>query len=294
MIGLQTTFYRDKGSVVKKTEKLISIFESLDMPPYVQIGPPPVDERFETLVSKLNTLKDKHEVEYSVHQSIWLPLPDFFLNLGSSNGTVKRGTLNSLKKSIDFARRIGAKNVSFHAGCAANKVVQDEEFEPLTTLDTIPYEEAYLNVEENFKKLLEYAKRDIKLSVENLNYRPERRYLFSTPGDFQRLPNGINILFDTGHAYFSENRVGDPSYIEKMIKIIGGKITEIHASDNDGSEDQHKLVGFGTVPFQKIFQMISKKQKLPPVVIEATQKKYNYSVDDLKTSIRTLARLLKC
>jgi len=291
MIGLQTTFCRYKNSVVEKTEKLISIFESLDMPPYVQIGPPPVDEKFETLVSKLNTLKDKHEVEYSVHQSIWLPSPDFFLNLGSSNGTVKRGTLNSLKKSIDFARRIGAKNVSFHAGCAANKVVQDEELEPLTTFDTIPYEEAYLNVKENLKKLLEYAKRDIRLSIENLNYRPESRYLFSTPEDFQRLPKGIGILFDIGHAYFSGKRIGDSSYIEKMVNAVGGKITEIHASDNDGSEDQHKLVGFGTVPFQKI-QLISKKQKLPPIIIEAEQARYNYTASDLKTSIKTLAKII--
>lgn len=290
MIGAQTTFYGYKGDVVEKTRKLINIFESLDMSPYVQIGPAPA-EVFETLVSELNMLKDRHEVEYSVHQSIWVPSPDFFLNLGSSEEVAKGSTVDALKESIDFARGIGAREVSFHAGCAASKVVQNEELEPLTILGAISYEEAYSNVGESLKELLGHAKGDVKLSIENLNYRPERRYLFSTPEDFQRLPLGVNVLFDTGHAYFSETRMGDPSYIEKMIEIVGGKITEIHASDNDGSEDQHKLVGFGSVPFSKIFELITKKQKLPPIIIEAAQAKHGYSEDDLKRSLKGLTQL---
>lgn len=292
MIGLQTTFYGYPKPVLGKVKKVIGVFESLDMPAYTQIGPTPAGEEFEMLVSELNNLKNSHEVDYSVHQSIWLPSPDFFLNLGSSDETVKKGTLNSLKRSIDFARRIGAKNVSFHAGCAANKVTQDKEFEPLRISDAIPYEEAYSNVRETLKNLLSYAKRDIKLSVENLNYRADKKYLFSTPEDFRRLPRGVNVLFDTGHAYFSGARIGDPSYFEKMIGAIGGKITEIHASDNDGSEDQHMLAGFGKVPFSKIFDLIAKKQKLPPVVIEAVQAKHGYSEDDLRKSIGALANLL--
>lgn len=292
MIGIQTTFYGYRGGVTEKVKKLIDVFESIRVPPYVQIGPSPAEE-FETLVSELNSLKDKHGVQYSVHQSIWLPSPDFFLNLGSSNEAVKKGTFNSLKRSIDFAREIGAKNVSFHGGCAANKVTQDEELEPLTTIDAIPYEKAYSNVEESLKKLLNYAKRDVKLSVENLNHRPERRYLFSKPEDFRQLPPGIDVLFDTGHAYFSGAKSRSPSYVKKMIEVVGGKITEIHASDNDGSEDQHKLVGQGSVPFSKIFELIARKQKLPPVIIEAAQTKHGYSEDELKRSIKSLAQFIK-
>lgn len=291
MIGIQTTFYGYKGGVIEKVKKLIDVFESIHMPPYIQIGPSPADEGFETIVSELNVLKDEHGVQYSVHQSIWLPSPDFFLNLGSSDEAVKKGTLNSFKKSIDFAREIGAKNVSFHGGCAANKVTQDEALEPLTTLDAIPYEEAYSNVKESLKKLLKYTKGDVKLSIENLNHRPERKYLFSKPEDFRQLPPGINVLFDTGHAYFSGTRLRDSSYIERMIEIVGGKITEIHASDNDGSEDQHKLVGLGSVPFSEIFELIANKQKLPPVIIEAAQTKHRYSEGDLKRSIKSLAQL---
>lgn len=291
-MGVQTTFYGYRGDVVDKVKNLIDIFESLGMPPFVQIGPSAAKDGFETTVSKLNSLRDKHGVEYSVHQSIWLPSPDFFLNLGSSTEAIKKGTIDSLKRSIDFAMEIGARNVSCHAGCAANKMTQDEEFEPLTIVGGISYEEAYSNVEKSLEKLLKYAKKGVKLSVENLNYRPERRYLFSTPEDFERLPVDVGVLFDSAHAYFSGIKSKNSAYNEKMLEIVGGKVSEIHASDNDGSEDQHKLPSYGKVPFAKMFKLISKKQKLPPVIVEAVQAKNGYSEDDLKRSIKFLAKLL--
>jgi len=291
MIGVQTTFYGYSGDIVDKVKKLIGVFESLGMPPFVQIGPSVAKDGFDTTVSKLNSLKDKHGVEYSVHQSIWLPSSDFFLNLGSSSEEIKNGTIDSLKRSIDFAREIGAKNVSFHAGCAANRMTQDEEFEPLTVIDSIPYEKAHSNVKKGLEKLLKYAGKDVKLSVENLNYRPERRYLFSTPEEFKRLPSGVGVLFDSAHAYFSWIKSKDPSYVENMIGVVGGKISEIHASDNDGTEDQHKLPGHGKVPFTELFKIITKKQKLPPVIIEAVQAKNVYSEKNLRESIKFLTKL---
>ena len=292
MIGVQTTFYGYRGDVVGKVKKLIGVFESLGMPPFVQIGPSVTKDGFDTTVSKLNSLKDRHGVEYSVHQSVWLPSPDFFLNLGSSSAEIKNGTIESLERSVEFARGIGAKNVSFHPGCAANKMTQDEEFEPLTIVDDIPYREAYSNVKDGLKKLQKHAKKDVKLSIENLNYRPERRYLFSSPEDFKRLPSGAGVLFDSAHAYFSGIAVEDSSYVKKMVGVVEGKISEIHASDNDGSEDQHKLPSYGIVPFSEMLKLIAKKQKLPPVIVEAAQVKNGYSEDDLKKSIKFLVKLV--
>lgn len=293
MIGVQTTFYGFSGDVVGKAKRLIGVFESLGMVPFVQIGPSEVKGGFEDVVSELNSLKDKHGVEYSVHQSIWLPSPDFFINLGSSDATVKKETVASLKRSVEFARSIGAKNVSFHAGCAANKMAQEKEFEPLDISDSIAYETAYSNVTEGLKQLLRHAKKDVKLSVENLNYRPGRRYLFSMPEDFEHLPKNVCVLFDSAHAYFSGLAVKDSSYFRKLVEVVGGKISEIHASDNDGSEDQHRLPGYGKVPFSEIFELIAKSQKLPPVIVEATRAKNNYSEADLKKSIKYLARLVE-
>ena len=291
MIGAQTTFYGHEGTVVENAEKLINIFESIGMMPYIQIGPPPTDEILEDVAFGLNRLKQEHEVEYSVHQSIWLPSFNFFLNLGSSNLTVKNGTIDSLKKSINFAREIDAKNVSFHGGYAADIVVQNEKSKPLTPLGIISRVEAYSNVRQGIKKLRRYAGRDVKLSIENLPHRPALRYLFSTPEEFRRLFPSIGVLFDTGHAHLSATKTENHTFVERMVETTKGKITEIHASDNDGLEDQHNLPCYGEVPFSSMFRLISEKQKLPPVVVEAIEG--GYSEVALKISIRLLSRLME-
>ncbi len=292
MIGVQTTFYGFKGDVVGKAKRLVALFESLGVTPFVQIGPSEVKGDFETVVSELNSLRDKHGVEYSVHQSIWLPSPEFFINLGSSDAEVKKESVASLEKSIDLARRIGARNVSFHAGYAANTMTQEKEFEPLTLADGIPYEEAYSNVNDCLKKLQRHAKKDVKISVENLNYRPASRYLFSSPADFKKIPTEVGVLFDTAHAYFSGFAAKDPAYVKKLVVLVGGKISEIHASDNDGSEDQHKLPGHGKVPFQEMLGLIAKAQELPPVIVEATQAKNGYTEVDLMKCVKYLEKLV--
>ena len=291
-IGVLTTFYGYKGGVVNKVKNIIKVFQSLNLRPFIQLHSQS-GGTFGEIVSELSKLKDVFDVKYSVHQSMWLPSEGFFLNLGSSDAEVWRKSLKSIEKSIDFAKAIEAENVSFHAGYAANSVLQEREFEPLTPIGEIPFEEAYSNVRRGLEELLDYADRDIQLSVENLCYRPERRYLFSLPEDFEHLVEGINVLFDVGHAYYSEKRLNDTTYIEKMTEIIEGRITEMHVSDNNGLEDEHKLIGYGyNIPFLKIFKQISKFQRMPPIIIEASKRKHRYSEEDLKNSINVLMKIL--
>jgi len=141
--------------------------------------------------------------------------------------------------------------------------------------------------------LLKYASEDIELSIENLNYRPEKRYLFSQPEDFKFLPKEVGILFDVGHVHYSQQKLKDLSYTRRMINKIGGRITEIHLSDNDGLEDEHRLPGMGSIPILDIFQQISERQKLPAIIIEAFSGKNGYSEADLKNSIKELVTLIK-
>jgi sugar phosphate isomerase/epimerase len=290
-IGVLTTFYGYRGGVVNKVKSLIAVFQSLNLRPFIQLHSQS-GGTFGEIVSELSKLKDEFDVKYSVHQSMWLPYEDFYVNLGSSDAEVWRKSLKSIEKSIDFAKAIEAENVSFHAGYAANHVQQKSEFDLLTPVGEIPYETAYSNVRRGLEELLDYANGNVHLSVENLCYRPERRYLFSLPEDFEHLVEGVNVLFDIGHAYYSEKMLNDTMYIEKMTEMIGGRITEMHVSDNNGSEDEHKLIGYGHIPFLKIFNQISKFQRMPPTIIEASKRKHLYSEEDLKNSINILRKIL--
>jgi sugar phosphate isomerase/epimerase len=159
---------------------------------------------------------------------------------------------------------------------------------PLKPAGKVPYGEAYKNAGTGIGKLLGSAG-NIRLSIENLNFRPESRYLFSSPEDFLRLQKGVGVLFDVGHAYFSQIRTGDVDYIHKLIDATAGRITEVHISDNDGSEDQHMLPGRGKVPIKDILEEIAEKQELPPLIIEASRKIHGYSEEDLKKSIIELS-----
>jgi sugar phosphate isomerase/epimerase len=116
--------------------------------------------------------------------------------------------------------------------------------------------------------------------------------LFSSPDDFRLLPKGAGVLFDVGHAYFSQIRLRDDSYIQKLVDATAGRITEVHISDNDGTEDQHMLPGRGKVPIEEILELIAEKQNLPPLIIEASRKIHGYSEDDLKKCIIELSGLL--
>lgn len=286
-IGVITTFFGYKGKILHKIRLLSEIFVSLGIRPYIQLHSEPHEE-FDSLVPELISLQKEYDIEYSIHQSLWLPRGDFFINLGSSDPDVREGSIQAMKRSMDLAVLIGAKNVSFHAGYAANDMRQGSEFDTLTPVNEIPYEVAYNNVNRGLQELLDYFDEHIQLSIENLCYRPQNRYLFSKPSDFLHIPDRVGVLFDIGHAYYSRVRMNDPGYIDRFIQITGGKITEIHASDNQGKEDEHKLVGFGSIPFPEIFDTIRKFQRMPPVIIEATSRRYNYSDTDLKTSIMQL------
>ena len=86
MIGISTIFYgfRNKN-IVDKVEKLVNIFNNMKLRPLVQIGASYPEDDFSGTVSKLLELKKSYNIKYALHQSIWLPNPDFFINIASSN-----------------------------------------------------------------------------------------------------------------------------------------------------------------------------------------------------------------
>src|SRR3972149_7319410 len=146
MIGVSTIFYgfRPPG-VADKVHRLIEVFESVGMPPLIQLNSAP-GEALADVVMELNGLREEFGVHYSIHQSMWLPHDDFYLNLASPDPEMRRNTREALKKSITFAQSIGADNVSFHPGCAGHIVSPAEEFVAPEVVDLIPYEEAYAHV----------------------------------------------------------------------------------------------------------------------------------------------------
>tara|TARA_B100000029_G_scaffold230656_1_gene228126 strand:- start:48519 stop:49406 length:888 start_codon:yes stop_codon:yes gene_type:complete len=294
MIGASTSYYGYHGeSIENKVKKLIDIFVKCEMKPYIQIGAGKNNIEYNELVNILNDYRDKNEVIYTIHQSIWLPSDDFYINIASSDEQIREKSINCIEKNIEFARDIGVKNISFHGGYATNTLSQKQEFAPLDSQDSISYEEAYNNSIDSLNRLIEIANGDVKLSIENFNFRPERRYLFSRVEDFDRIPDKIGVIMNIGHLYYTKMRLKQEDYITKMIDALTDKVNEIHINDNDGSEDLHKLVGKGDIPIREILKLIKEKRDLPHLIIEAHKQRHSYSDDDLINNILELREIAR-
>jgi sugar phosphate isomerase/epimerase len=292
MIGVSTIFYGYGGDpIVAKIRKIAGIFKHAAYPPFIQIGAAEPKAGYDEVIREALELKEIYEIKYSLHQSIWLPSKDFYINLASSIEETRKKSIWALKRSIDFARDIGAKRMSFHAGYATNTVTQEEEFLPVTPSELIPLDEAYRNSIESIEELLDYAGDDVQLSIENFNFRPERGYLFSLPKDFAVLPKKIGVILNTGHVYYCQMKLKDRNYQKQLISSIVGRVFEMHVNDNDGSEDQHMLVGHGKVPLRSILKDVLRHQKMPDLIIESHKKRHGYSEDDLKNNIAFVAKL---
>ena len=131
------------------------------------------------------------------------------------------------------------------------------------------------------------------ISIENFNYRPERRYLYSQVNDFEKLPKDIGVNLNIGHLYYTEKKLKINSYTDEMIDSVRNRIHEMHINDNDGTEALHKLVGKGDIPIRDIIKKVSKGRDTPHLIIEAHKSRHEYSDNDLIENILELNRISK-
>jgi sugar phosphate isomerase/epimerase len=82
---------------------------------------------------------------------------------------------------------------------------------------------------------------------------------------------------DLGHA----NLEGQ---IEPFFKMLADKIIHIHASDNDGIEDQHFGIGQGKIDYNWFAQTLKKISYDKTVIVE--------SITNVPDSIQKLKQLL--
>jgi sugar phosphate isomerase/epimerase len=96
-----------------------------------------------------------------------------------------------------------------------------------------------------------------KLMLENVyERRPEDiEFIFEkTPG------NNLGFCFDIGH----QNAFSTTNF-ERWMEVLGPYVGQLHLHDNDGSWDQHRRLGGGTIDFPSFFDTLKIYRKTPPV-----------------------------
>lgn len=228
---------------------------------YIEILDDGTHELDKKRVATLKEAAKSFDLEYSLHA----PFAD--INIASPSKPLLNTAMKRLKQSIEYASAMDAKLWVFHPG----QQTGISQFYP-----GAEWRQNNQSIQELYKTAEEYG---VNTALENL---PAKYwFLMKTPEDFNRfyretgLP--IGIVLDLGHANLE-------AQIEPFFNRLGDKIVHVHASDNNGVEDQHLGIGEGKIDFDRFAQALKKLGYDRTVVVE--------SLTNVKQSIRKLKQLL--
>ncbi|MGA3289729.1 MAG: sugar phosphate isomerase/epimerase family protein [Candidatus Bathyarchaeia archaeon] len=228
---------------------------------YIEILDDGTHELDKKRVVTLKEAAKSYSLEYSVHA----PFAD--INIASPSKNMLNASMKRLKQSMVYTNMLDAKLWVFHPGAKTGI----GQFYP-----GADWKQNNESIQELYDKAEEYG---INIALENL---PAKYYFFmSKPEEFVRFYRETNlpigIVMDVGHAHLE-------GQIEPFFNMLADKIVHIHASDNNGLDDQHLGIGEGKIDYKWFQQTLKKMGYDKSVIIE--------SMTNVQESIQKLKQLL--
>jgi sugar phosphate isomerase/epimerase len=228
---------------------------------YIEILDDGTHDLNKTRIAQLREAAKSYGLTYSLHA----PFAD--INIGAPAKPMLAASMKRLKQSLANASAIDAKMWVFHPAqrTGIGQFYPDADFQTMCR-----------SVEELYDVAEEYG---VNMAMENLPHK--YWFLMSTPAEYMRfyketnLPVGITL--DLGHAHLE-------GQIQPFIEQLADKIVHIHASNNDGSDDQHNGVCDGTIDYVAFTESLKKIGYDKTVVVE--------SMRGVPESIKRLRELL--
>ncbi len=93
---------------------------------------------------------------------------------------------------------------------------------------------------------------------------------------YSEFDQDIGLVLDIGHANLNHQ-------IQEFIAKFSNKIVHMHVSDNDGVQDIHLGLGYGTVNWKTVAEAIKKIGYSGVIILE--------SVEHVEESLQTLRKL---
>lgn len=200
-------------------------------------------------IASLKEIAKKHGIEYSLHA----PFVD--VNIASPIKPMLTLSLKRVKQSINHASALDAILVVIHPGA-------------YTGISSFTPGASWKQNTESLEDIYRYAeKKGVNVAIENL---PAKYwFLMSSPQDFIRFYKetglSIGIVLDLGHAHLE-------GQIEPFFNQVADKIVHVHASNNDGSDDQHNGVEDGTINYNHFAENLRKIGYDKWVIVESSRK----------------------
>ncbi len=165
------------------------------------------------------------------------------------NKEIRNFSLNFYKKIFDYLSELEAKRMTIHLGSDFTFGVSGEKKQ---TYQVYPkeYEDYFDKI---FWEMKDYIKKDKSLffCIENVG---GFRYPFILNLLEKYLGDNFALTLDTGHINRLEReaRKREIDFFEKNKKFI----KTCHLHDNDGSWDQHNIIGKGNIDFLYYFRLL--------------------------------------
>ena len=222
------------------------------------------DEGLHTLnkrrVKNLKEAAEAHNLDFVVHA------PWAGINIATPSPDLRRAVLKRLTKSLVLAGQLGCRLWLFHPGSR-------------TGLSPIyPGKDWQLNLE-SVRTLLNVARREgVEIAIENT---PEPfPSLMKSVDEFHRfyedLEDDIGMVLDVAHANLNRQ-------IQDFIKQFSKKIVHMHVSDNDGANDLHLGIGYGSIDWASVAKLVKEAEYGNLIMIESTE--------HVKESVQVLRKL---
>ena len=215
---------------------------------YIEILDDGTHELNQKRIELLKEVAKSYDLEYTMHA----PFAD--INIASPSKTILEASIKRLKQSLRYANALDAKLWVFHPGARTGI----SQFYP-----GVEWKQNIASIQQLYKEAEELG---VNIALENL---PAKYwFLMKTPEDFSKLYKETNlpigIVLDLGHA----NLEGQ---IEPFFNQLADKIIHIHASDNNGVDDDHLGVGYGKIDYRWFAETLKKIGFDRKVVVESTQ-----------------------
>jgi len=222
------------------------------------------DEGLHTLnkrrVKNLKEAAEAQNLDFVVHA------PWAGINIATPSPDLRRAVLKRLTKSLVLAGQLGCRLWLFHPGSR-------------TGLSPIyPGKDWQLNLG-SVRTLLNVARREgVEIAIENT---PEPfPSLMKSVDEFHRfyedLEDDIGMVLDVAHANLNRQ-------IQDFIKQFSKKIVHMHVSDNDGANDLHLGIGYGSIDWASVAKLVKEAEYGNLIIIESTE--------HVKESVQFLRRL---
>jgi len=216
---------------------------------YIELLDDGTHELNKTRISQLREAAKSYSLKYSLHA----PFAD--VNIASPIKPLLNASLKRLKQSIQSAHEMDAKLWVFHPGQRTGI----GQFYP-----GADFKQICQSIQQLYAAAEEYG---VNIALENL---PAKYwFLMNTPEEFQKMYKETNlpigITMDLGHA----NLEGQ---IQPFFNELADKIVHIHASNNDGLEDQHYGVEDGNIDYNWLAETLKKIGYDKNVIVESMHK----------------------